>query len=67
VRENHCTELLQRAARRQAVEILELLGTLEQAAVHHDVGVSGLNEIGGSCDFTAGRSEQRDLHRFRTL
>jgi hypothetical protein len=42
--------------------VLQLLRALKHAAVHHYVGVAGLNQVRGSGDFTAGRTRQRDLH-----
>jgi hypothetical protein len=48
---------------RQAIEALQRQRALKQAAVHHYVGVAGLNQVRGSGDLTAGRTEQRDVHR----
>jgi len=64
VREHDGVQFLQRAGGREAVRVFELLRALEQAAVDHHVRPVGLDDVRRSGHLTAGRSEQRDLHRF---
>ena len=62
MRQQHRVQLGEGARFGDAIVILELARALKEAEVHEDVGVSGLEQVGRTGDFTAAGAMDRDLH-----